>query len=186
MCIRDRSIEVTIKEHTVSVRDYGRGIPLGKLVECVSQINTGAKYDSKVFKKAVGLNGVGTKAVNALSSHFTAQAIRDGKTNIVEFRGGELINETGEQPTDLRNGTLITFTPDSQLFGNYHFLKEYIEQMLWNYCFLNNGLTIVFNSQRFLAKNGLLDMLEKSNNGNAINYPIIHIKDCLLYTSRCV
>ncbi len=125
----------------------------------------------------MGLNGVGTKAVNALSSHFTAQAIRDGKTNIVEFRGGELINETGEQPTDLRNGTLITFTPDSQLFGNYHFLKEYIEQMLWNYCFLNNGLTIVFNSQRFLAKNGLLDMLEKSNNGNAINYPIIHIKD---------
>jgi len=172
-----RSIEVTIKEHSVSVRDYGRGIPLGKLVECVSQINTGAKYDSKVFKKAVGLNGVGTKAVNALSSHFTAQAIRDGKTNIVEFKGGELIRETGEQPTDLRNGTLITFTPDSQLFGNYHFLKEYIEQMLWNYCFLNNGLVITFNGQRFLAKNGLLDMLEKSNNGNAINYPIIHIKD---------
>ena len=172
-----RSIEVTIKEHSVSVRDYGRGIPLGKLVECVSQINTGAKYDSKVFKKAVGLNGVGTKAVNALSSHFTAQAIREGKTNIVEFKGGELINETGEQPTDLRNGTLITFTPDSQLFGNYHFLKEYIEQMLWNYCFLNNGLVIMFNGQRFQAKNGLLDMLEKSNNGNAINYPIIHIKD---------
>lgn len=172
-----RNVEVTIKEHLVSIRDYGRGIPLGKLVECVSQINTGAKYDSKVFKKAVGLNGVGTKAVNALSSFFTAQAIREGRTNTVEFRKGELISESGEQPTDLRNGTLITFVPDAQLFGNYHFLKEYIEQMLWNYCFLNNGLTIIFNGQRFLAKNGLLDMLEKSNNGNAVNYPIIHIKD---------
>ena len=172
-----RNIEVTIKEHMVSIRDYGRGIPLGKLVECVSQINTGAKYDSKVFKKAVGLNGVGSKAVNALSSYFTAQAIREGRTNTVEFRQGELISETGEQPADLRNGTMITFTPDVELFGNYHFLKEYIEQMLWNYCYLNNGLTIIFNGQRFLAKNGLLDMLEKSNNGNEINYPIIHIKD---------
>ncbi len=172
-----KTIEITIKEHFVSVRDYGRGIPLGKLVECVSQINTGAKYDSKVFKKAVGLNGVGSKAVNALSSHFTAQAIREGRTNIVEFHQGELISESGEQPTELRNGTLISFSPDEQLFGNYHFLKEYIEQMLWNYCFLNNGLTILFNGQRFLAKNGLLDMLEKSNNGNAVNYPIIHIKD---------
>ncbi|MFA5971056.1 MAG: DNA topoisomerase IV subunit B [Lentimicrobiaceae bacterium] len=172
-----KTIEVTIKEHAVSIRDYGRGIPLGKVVECVSQINTGAKYDSKVFKKAVGLNGVGSKAVNALSSFFSAQAIREGHTNIVEFRQGELISESGDQPTDLRNGTLITFTPDAQLFGNYHFLKEYIEQMLWNYCFLNNGLTIIFNGQRFLAKNGLLDMLEKSNNGNEINYPIIHIKE---------
>ncbi len=172
-----KSVEVTIKEHNVTIRDYGRGIPLGKLVECVSQINTGAKYDSKVFKKAVGLNGVGSKAVNALSNNFIAQAIREGRTNTVEFRRGELISESGEQPTDLRNGTLISFSPDVQLFGNYHFLKEYIEQMLWNYCFLNNGLTIVFNGQRFQAKNGLLDMLEKSNNGNAINYPIIHIKD---------
>ncbi len=172
-----RNIEVTIKEHLVTIRDYGRGIPLGKLVECVSQINTGAKYDSKVFKKAVGLNGVGTKAVNALSSFFSAQAIREGRCNTVEFRQGELISETGEQPTDLRNGTLISFIPDVELFGNYHFLKEYIEQMLWNYCYLNNGLTIIFNGQRFLAKNGLLDMLEKSNNGNEINYPIIHIKD---------
>jgi len=172
-----RHIEVTIKEHSVTIRDYGRGIPLGKLVECVSQINTGAKYDSKVFKKAVGLNGVGSKAVNALSSLFTAQAVREGRTNTVEFRQGELISETGEQATDLRNGTLISFTPDVQLFGNYHFLKEYIEQMLWNYCFLNNGLTIIFNGQRFLAKNGLLDMLEKSNNGSPIIYPIVHIKE---------
>lgn len=172
-----KSIEITIKEHTVSVRDYGRGIPLGKLVDCVSQINTGAKYDSKVFKKAVGLNGVGSKAVNALSSMFIAQAVRDGHTNLVEFRQGELVRETGDQPTDLRNGTMITFTPDIELFGNYHFLKEYIEQMLWNYCFLNNGLTIIFNGQRFLAKNGLLDMLEKANNGSPVIYPIIHIKD---------
>jgi topoisomerase-4 subunit B len=172
-----KTIEVTIKEHLVSIRDYGRGIPLGKLVECVSQINTGAKYDSKVFKKAVGLNGVGTKAVNALSSFFTAQAIREGRTNTVEFHQGVLISESGEQPSDLRNGTLITFTPDVQLFGNYHFLKEYIEEMLWNYCFLNNGLTIIFNGQRYLAKNGLLDMLERSNNGNPVNYPIVHIKD---------
>ena len=172
-----RTIEVTIKEHSVSIRDYGRGIPLGKLVECVSQINTGAKYDSKVFKKAVGLNGVGAKAVNALSSIFIAQSIRESKTNIVEFRQGELISESGEQSAELRNGTLITFTPDNQLFGNYHFLKEYIEQMLWNYCFLNNGLAIIFNGQRLQAKNGLLDMLERANNGNPILYPIIHIKE---------
>ena len=138
-----KNIEVTIKEHTVSIRDYGRGIPLGKLVECVSQINTGAKYDSKVFKKAVGLNGVGSKAVNALSSFFTAQAVREGRTNTVELRQGELVRETGEQPSELRNGTMISFVPDEQVFGNYHFLKEYIEQMLWNYCFLNNGLTII-------------------------------------------
>lgn len=172
-----RSIEVTIKEHQVTIRDYGRGIPLGKLVECVSQINTGAKYDSKVFKKAVGLNGVGSKAVNALSSTFTAQAIRDGHTNIAEFRQGKLISESGDQPTELRNGTHITFTPDSQLFGNYHYLKEYVEQMLWNYCFLNNGLSIIFNGQRLQAKNGLLDMLERANNGNPVIYPIIHIRE---------
>ena len=172
-----RIIEVTIKEHQVSIRDYGRGIPLGKLVDCVSQINTGAKYDSKVFKKAVGLNGVGVKAVNALSDTFMAQAIREGKTNITEFKKGILISETGEQATDQRNGTLISFSPDHELFGNYHFLKEYLEQMFWNYCFLNNGLTIVFNGQRLQAKNGLYDMLTRVNNGNPILYPIIHIKE---------
>jgi len=172
-----RNIEVTIKEHTVSIRDFGRGIPLGKLVECVSQINTGAKYDSKVFKKAVGLIGVGSKAVNALSATFIAQSIREGRTNVVEFHQGALIRESGEQPCELRNGTLITFSPDPQLFGSYHYLKEYIEQMLWNYCFLNNGLTIIFNGQRFQAKNGLLDMLERANNGSPILYPIIHIKE---------
>lgn len=172
-----RIIEVTIKEHLVSIRDYGRGIPLGKLVDCVSQINTGAKYDSKVFKKAVGLNGVGVKAVNALSNTFIAQAVRDGKTKITEFKKGILISETSEQPTDQRNGTFISFTPDPELFGNFHFLKEYLEQMFWNYCFLNNGLTIVFNGQRMQAKNGLFDMLTRVINGNPILYPIIHIKE---------
>ncbi|MBK7214495.1 MAG: type IIA DNA topoisomerase subunit B [Bacteroidales bacterium] len=172
-----RSIEVVIKEHTVSVRDYGRGIPLGKLIECVGQMNTGAKYDSKVFKKAVGLNGVGSKAVNALSSHFTAQAFRDGKTNTAEFAQGEVVHETGEQPTEHRNGTMITFTPDESLFVNYHFIPEYVEQMLWNYCYLNNGLVIYLNGQRFVARNGLMDMLSRVNNGNSVIYPIIHIKE---------
>lgn len=170
-------IEVVIKDHSVSVRDYGRGIPLGKLIECVGQMNTGAKYDSKVFKKAVGLNGVGSKAVNALSTHFTAQSVRDSKTNIVEFAKGELVSESGEQPCELRNGTLISFVPDESLFVNFHFLPEYVEQMLWNYCYLNTGLVIYFNGQRFQAKNGLLDMLERVNNGNPMLYPLIHIKE---------
>lgn len=172
-----KAIEVNIRDHSVSIRDYGRGIPLGKLVDCVSQINTGAKYDSKVFKKAVGLNGVGSKAVNALSAQFSAQAIRDGFTRVAEFKQGELIRETTDQPTDLRNGTWITFTPDPEVFGPYHFLKEYLEQMIWNYCYLNNGLSIVFNGQRFLARNGLLDMLTRINNGSETLYPVIHIKE---------
>jgi topoisomerase IV subunit B len=172
-----KTIEVSIKEHNVSIRDYGRGIPLGKLVECVGQMNTGAKYDSKVFKKAVGLNGVGTKAVNALSKHFTAQAVREGKSNTVTYSKGELLSETGEQPCDLRNGTIISFVPDELLFGNYHYIAEYVEQMLWNFCYLNNGLAIVYNGQRFQAKNGLLDLLQHNINGNPVVYPIIHFKD---------
>lgn len=172
-----RSIEVTIKEHTVTVRDFGRGIPLGKLVACVSQINTGAKYDSKVFKKAVGLNGVGSKAVNALSSYFSAVSIRDGRSKSAEFRKGDLLQESGEEISEQRNGTLISFVPDQSLFGNYHYIPEYVEQMLWNYCYLNTGLVINFNGQRFQAKNGLLDMLERAINGNPLLFPIIHIKD---------
>ncbi len=172
-----RTIEVTIKEQMVSVRDYGRGIPLGSLVDCVGKMNTGAKYDSKVFKKSVGLNGVGTKAVNALSSEFTAQAFRDGLTKKVEFEKGFLVVESFEQPTEQKNGTLITFTPDNTIFRNYHFLYEYIEQLLWNYCYLHTGLTLVFNGQRFQSKNGLYDLLERTNNGNPITYPIIHIQD---------
>jgi topoisomerase IV subunit B len=172
-----RTIEVSIKEQKVSIRDYGRGMPLGKLIDCVSKINTGAKYDSKVFKKAVGLNGVGSKAVNALSGYFMAQSIRDGNTKIAEFEQGRLIRESGKEESALRSGSLISFVPDVEIFGHFHFIPEYIEQLLWNYVFLNNGLTITFNGQRFLAKNGLLDLLERTNNGNPILYPIVHIKD---------
>lgn len=172
-----RTIEVSIKEQKVSIRDYGRGMPLGKLIDCVSKINTGAKYDSKVFKKAVGLNGVGSKAVNALSGYFMAQSVRDGKTKIAEFEQGRLIRESAKEESALRSGSLISFVPDVEIFGHFHFIPEYIEQLLWNYVFLNNGLTITFNGQRFLAKNGLLDLLERTNNGNPILYPIVHIKD---------
>lgn len=172
-----RTIEVSIKEQKVSIRDYGRGMPLGKLIDCVSKINTGAKYDSKVFKKSVGLNGVGSKAVNALSGYFMAQSIRDGKTKIAEFEQGRLIRESNEEESILRSGSLISFVPDVEIFGHFHFIPEYIEQLLWNYVFLNNGLAITFNGQRFVAKNGLLDLLERNNNGNPILYPIIHIKD---------
>jgi len=172
-----RTIEVSIKEQKVSIRDYGRGMPLGKLIDCVSKINTGAKYDSKVFKKAVGLNGVGSKAVNALSGYFMAQSVRDGKTKIAEFEQGRLIRESAKEESTLRSGSLISFVPDVEIFGHFHFIPEYIEQLLWNYVFLNNGLTITFNGQRFLAKNGLLDLLERTNNGNPILYPIVHIKD---------
>lgn len=172
-----RTIEVAIKDQKVTIRDYGRGMPLGKVIDCVSKINTGAKYDSKVFKKAVGLNGVGSKAVNALSQYFTAQSIREGKTKVVEFERGEIAREHDVEPSTLRSGTLITFIPDEQVFGHYHFLPEYIEQMLWNYVFLNNGLTIWFNGTRMQAKNGLVDLLERNNNGNPLVYPIIQLKD---------
>jgi len=172
-----RTIEVAIKDQKVTIRDYGRGMPLGKVIDCVSKINTGAKYDSKVFKKAVGLNGVGSKAVNALSSFFSVQSIREGKTKIVEFERGEIISDQPEQPCALRSGTLISFIPDEELFGHYHFIPEYIEQMLWNYVFLNNGLTIWFNGIRMQAKNGLVDLLQRNINGNPIMYPIIQIKE---------
>ncbi|MCO5263051.1 MAG: type IIA DNA topoisomerase subunit B [Lentimicrobium sp.] len=172
-----RTIEVAIKDQRVTIRDYGRGIPLGKVIDCVSKINTGAKYDSKVFKKAVGLNGVGSKAVNALSSSFSAQSIREGKTKIVEFGRGEIISDLPEEPSNLRSGTIISFVPDEKVFGHYHFISEYIEQMLWNYVFLNNGLTIWYNGTRMQAKNGLLDLLQRNINGNPLVYPIIQIKD---------
>lgn len=171
-----RRIDITIDEKTVSVRDYGRGIPLGKVIECVSRINTGAKYDSTAFKKSVGLNGVGSKAVNALSEYFKVQSIRDGKSKIAEFSRGILIKDYPEMDTDERNGTLVTFTPDATLFGNFHFIPEYVEKLLWNYVFLNNGLSIYYNGERFFAKNGLLDLLERNINGDAL-YPIIHITE---------
>jgi len=146
-------------------------------VDCVSKINTGAKYDSKVFKKAVGLNGVGSKAVNALSSYFKVESVREGQSKIAEFIRGELTGESLLEEKEQKPGTIVTFVPDEDIFGHYHFIPEYIEQLLWNYVFLNNGLTIYFNGQRFHAKNGLLDLLNRTINGNAVIYPIIHIKE---------
>jgi len=169
-----RTIEVTIKDQQVTVRDYGRGIPLGRVIECVSHINTGAKYDSKVFKKAVGLNGVGAKAVNGLSSYFKIQSVREGKTTIGEFRRGVLTNQEKEKPTDLRTGTIVTFVPDEDIFGKYHFIPEYVQKMLWNYVFLNKGLSIIFNGERFHSQNGLLDLLNTYID-TPVLYPIIHI-----------
>ena len=171
-----KTIEVTINDQQVCVRDYGRGMPLGKVVECVSRINTGAKYDSRVFKKAVGLNGVGAKAVNALSGHFKVQSVRDGRTKVVEFRKGELIREENEKSCELRNGTIVTFIPDEEMFGHFHFIPEYIQKMLWNYAFLNHGLTMVFNGERFHSVNGLLDLL-KSNIDSPMIYPVVHVKE---------
>lgn len=173
-----KTIEITLQEKEVTIRDYGRGMPLGKVNECVSKINTGAKYDSKVFKKAVGLNGVGSKAVNALSANFRAQSVREGKTKVVDYNRGQLIDDNNIVKSDDKNGTIISFVPDDKIFGNFHYLVEYVEEMLWNYVFLNNGLTILFNGQRFYAKNGLLDLLERNINGNGpLVYPIVHIKE---------
>ncbi len=173
-----KTIEITINESRVSVRDYGRGMPLGKVIDCVSKINTGAKYDSKVFKKAVGLNGVGSKAVNAMSSWFRAQSIREGQTKIVEYGKGELLLDAPIAPNDERQGSIISFEPDEEIFGKYRYLFEYVEEMLWNYVFLNNGLTIIFNGQKFQAKNGLLDLLERNMAGPESRlYPIIHIRE---------
>ncbi|MCB2220503.1 MAG: type IIA DNA topoisomerase subunit B [Bacteroidetes bacterium] len=173
-----RTIEVTIDERKVSIRDYGRGIPLGKVLDCVSKINTGAKYDSKVFKKAVGLNGVGSKAVNALSSYFMTQSFRDDKTKIVEFTQGKLLRDVEEKAVGEKTGTLVVFEPDKEVFGNYHYISEYVEKLLWNYVFLNKGLSIKYNGERFYAKNGLLDLLDRNINGNGpVLYPIIHIEE---------
>ncbi|MFN2440231.1 MAG: DNA topoisomerase IV subunit B, partial [Chitinophagaceae bacterium] len=171
-----KTIEITIKGKTVTVRDYGRGIPLGKLVDVVSKINTGAKYDSKVFQKSVGLNGVGTKAVNALSHHFKIASFRDGKIKEAEFERGILIKEYKEAKSTEENGTLVTFIPDDSVFKNFHFLPEYLEKQIWNYCFLNAGLRITFNGKSFVSKNGLFDLLERETNADEIRYPIIHLK----------
>jgi topoisomerase-4 subunit B len=171
-----RSIEIRVSDHKVTVRDYGRGIPLGKLLECVSRINTGGKYDSGAFVKSVGLNGVGTKAVNALSRSFKVQSIRDGRTKTAEFSGGELISETEELPSEDRNGTLVTFVPEDQIFRNYRFINEFVEQQIWNYAYLNAGLTLVFNNQKYLSKDGLLDLLKRKADPESLRYPIVHLK----------
>ena len=171
-----KHIDVSVQDGEVYVRDYGRGIPLGKVVDVVSKINTGAKYDSKAFKKSVGLNGVGTKAVNALSEYFKVTAVRDGQSKTAEFQFGNLIKEGKVESTKEENGTIIRFKPDNGLFRNYRFLPEYIEQQLWNYAYLNAGLKIQYNGKTLLSKNGLLDLLEKKTNAERVRYPIIHLK----------
>jgi topoisomerase-4 subunit B len=171
-----KQVEISIQGKQVTIRDYGRGIPLGKIVDVVSKINTGAKYDSKAFQKSVGLNGVGTKAVNALSEDFEVTAFREGKQRSASFKKGVLVNETKETKTSEPNGTLVVFTPDATMFKNYHYIHEYIDGQLWNYCYLNAGLSIVFNDKKYVSKNGLLDLLERKTNPDELRYPIVHLK----------
>ncbi|MGD9489490.1 MAG: DNA topoisomerase IV subunit B [Calditrichaceae bacterium] len=171
-----KTIEVKISEHRVQVRDYGRGIPLGKVYDCVAKINTGGKYDTKAFQKSVGLNGVGTKAVNALSRYFRVQSARDGQTKIQEFERGELKNDYPIESTSQRNGTSIIFEPDDSIFKNYRFIPDYLENLMWNYVYLNAGLTISLNSKKFYSENGLLDLLSRKSEAENQRYPIIHFK----------
>ena len=171
-----KHVDVNIKDKTITVRDYGRGIPLGKVVDVVSKINTGAKYDSKAFQKSVGLNGVGTKAVNALSNYFKVTAFRDGKEKTAEFERGVLTQEYKESKTTEENGTLVTFVPDDKIFKNFHFVQEYLDNQFWNYCYLNAGLVMNLNNKRYVSKNGLLDLLQRKTNEDEIRYPIIHLK----------
>ena len=171
-----KTIEISIQGSKVSVRDYGRGIPLGKVVDVVSKMNTGGKYDSKAFKKSVGLNGVGTKAVNALSSFFRVESNRDHKSASAEFEQGNLINKELLEESSRRKGTKVSFIPDEVIFKNYKFRSEYVAKMLKNYVYLNPGLTIIFNGEKFFSENGLKDLLEDNNNKDDMLYPIIHLK----------
>ncbi|MBT8292081.1 MAG: type IIA DNA topoisomerase subunit B [Eudoraea sp.] len=171
-----KTIEISIQGEKVTVRDYGRGIPLGKVVDVVSRMNTGGKYDTRAFKKSVGLNGVGTKAVNALSTYFKVESNRDGRSKSAEFETGELINEELLEETSRRRGTKVTFIPDETIFKKYKYRNEYVERMLRNYTYLNPGLTIVFNGEKFVSKNGLKDLLEDNNAKEDLLYPIIHLK----------
>jgi len=170
-----RKIEIKVQDGKVIVRDYGRGIPLGKVVDVVSKMNTGGKYDSKAFKKSVGLNGVGTKAVNALSSHFQVYSVREGEKKMAEFSRGELVNETKLEKTSEENGTYVEFIADEAIFKKYVFKTAYVEKMIWNYCYLNRGLTIHYNGQKFQSKDGLKDLLENNMDGDPL-YPIIHLE----------
>lgn len=171
-----KQIDIVITDKKVEVRDYGRGIPLGKVIDCVSKINTGGKYDSGAFQKSVGLNGVGTKAVNALSAYFRVQSIRDGRTKVAEFEKGELVKDHREAATTEKNGTMITFTPDNTIFKNFYFIPEFLEEQLWNYAFLNAGLTINYNGVKYYSENGLLDLLKRKADVESIRYPFIHLK----------
>lgn len=172
-----KTIEVSVRKNLVSIRDYGRGIPLGKVVDVVSKMNTGGKYDSKAFKKSVGLNGVGTKAVNALSSNFKVQSIRDGKVKMAEFEQGNLVNDPPPEATSNRKGTKVSFVPDSKIFTHYKYRNEYIEKMVKNYVYLNTGLTILFNGEKFRSENGLKDLLDENIAEDAKLFPIIHLMD---------
>jgi topoisomerase-4 subunit B len=170
-----KQIEISEEDGTVFVRDYGRGIPLGKVVDCVSKINTGGKYDSKAFKKSVGLNGVGTKAVNALSEYFKVVAFRDGKSKLAEFCRGDKTNESKIVKSSDQNGTLIEFRPDPEIFKKFKFRPEFLENQLWNYAYLNAGLKIKYNGQTFLSKNGLRDLLDRKTGAEQLRYPLIHL-----------
>jgi topoisomerase-4 subunit B len=172
-----KKIEVEINDHAVKVRDFGRGIPLGKVVDCVSKINTGAKYDSDAFKKSVGLNGVGTKAVNALSEWFKVSSFREGKVKSAEFCRGELTNDARLKASTELDGTLIEFHPDAGIFKNYRYRPAFLDELLWNYAYLNTGLTVVCNGKEYVSKNGLLDLLTKKTEGFELYYPIQHFKN---------
>lgn len=172
-----KTIDIQLDEHQLTVRDYGRGIPLGKVIDCVSKINTGGKYDTEAFKKSVGLNGIGTKAVNALSGEFKVKSIRDRKAKIAEFQRGELIRENDLTGVKEENGTTVTFVPDGEVFKHFHFIPEFIDNLLWNYVFLNSGLVIRFNGRTFYSKNGLLDLLKRKSDEENLRYPVIHLKD---------
>jgi len=171
-----KTIDIKVSDQKVTVRDYGRGIPLGKVVDCVSKINTGGKYDTEAFKKSVGLNGVGTKAVNALSDAFTVQSIRDGEMKQVDYSKGDITQDYQIETSSLRNGTKVVFQPDNKIFKNFHFLPEYIEDQIWNYVYLNSGLNINFNGEKYFSENGLKDLLERKTDVEKINYSIIHLK----------
>lgn len=170
-----RTIDISIRDGMVKVRDYGRGIPLGKVIDCVSKINTGGKYDSKAFKKSVGLNGVGTKAVNALSNYFKVESVRDGKIKRAEFEKGELTNDAAVEDSTLRKGTKMSFIPDTSIFLNFQYRSQYVEQLLWNYAYLNRGLTINFNGNKIYSENGLKDLLKQKLSADPI-YPVIHLE----------
>jgi topoisomerase-4 subunit B len=170
-----KRVDIKVKDGKVVIRDYGRGIPLGKVIDCVSQINTGGKYDSKAFKKSVGLNGVGTKAVNALSTHFMVYSVRDGEKKQASFSQGELVEELPVSKTDEVNGTYVEFVPDESIFKKYAFKTAYLDKMMWNYCYLNRGLSLYYNGEKYQSKDGLKDLLENNMDGDPL-YPIIHLE----------
>jgi topoisomerase-4 subunit B len=171
-----RTIDITIKDGVVKIRDYGRGIPLTKVIDCVSKINTGGKYDTRAFKKSVGLNGVGTKAVNALSQFFRIESIREGKIKLAEFERGELKVDAEIEESPKRKGTKITFVPDEEVFKNFRYKMQHVEELLWHYAYLNRGLTINFNGNKIKSDNGLRDLLEQKLSDEPL-YPILHLED---------